>query len=151
MKTGAHTHDIDVPKPALWGAAALLVLSIALAANARRDRLHVEREPEEVGVWLTFQDRPDGSVVILDAEQGRQVGVLAVGEQGFIRGVMRGMFRERKLSDRGRDARFRLARTRDGRLVLDDPDSGRHVDLDSFGRTNAAAFAGLLEEARAGR
>ncbi|MBL9024793.1 MAG: hypothetical protein JNL21_21535 [Myxococcales bacterium] len=147
----ADAHDIDVPKPALWGAAALIVLSIALAANARRDRPQTGADVEAVGAWIAFEDRPDGSVAVFDAERGREIGVLPVGQQGFVRGVMRGMFRERKLSAMDRDARFRLARTRDGRLVLDDPDSGRHVDLDSFGPTNSRAFAVFLDEARGGQ
>jgi hypothetical protein len=32
----------------------------------------------------------------------------------------------------------------DGRLTLDDPVSGRRLDLEAFGRDNAGAYAALL-------
>jgi hypothetical protein len=37
----------------------------------------------------------------------------------------------------------------DGRLTLRDPSTGRIVDLESFGPTNAGEFAHLLAAARA--
>ncbi|MFY7781768.1 MAG: photosynthetic complex assembly protein PuhC, partial [Tagaea sp.] len=39
---------------------------------------------------------------------------------------------------------FRLSMWRDGSLVLDDPATGRRVDLRAFGATNRDAFARLL-------
>ncbi len=39
---------------------------------------------------------------------------------------------------------FRLIGRADGRLTLEDPATGRRVDLESFGPTNAAVFAQLL-------
>ena len=41
-------------------------------------------------------------------------------------------------------APFRLTRYADGRLALDDPSTGAHVELRAFGPTNEAAFARLL-------
>jgi putative photosynthetic complex assembly protein len=76
------------------------------------------------------------------------VATIAPETNGFVRGVLRGMFRTRKLESLGHDARFRLAREADGRLTLQDPQTGRQVELDSFGPTNSAAFADLLVAGR---
>ena len=39
---------------------------------------------------------------------------------------------------------FRLTRWSDGRLSLDDPATGRRIELDAFGPTNTAVFAHLM-------
>jgi hypothetical protein len=55
------------------------------------------------------------------------------------------MFRTRKLEALSRNAVFRLAREANGRLSLTDRESGRRIDLDSFGPTNSESFATFLE------
>jgi putative photosynthetic complex assembly protein len=52
--------------------------------------------------------------------------------------------RDRKKLALGPEMPFRLTLWHDGRLVLDDPATGRHVDLRAFGTTNRNAFARLL-------
>ena len=42
-------------------------------------------------------------------------------------------------------SRFGLIGRADGRLTLEDPATGRRVDLESFGPTNAAVFAQILD------
>jgi len=44
---------------------------------------------------------------------------------------------------------FVLTRWANGTLSLHDPTTGRKVELDAFGPTNAQAFAGLLNAAEA--
>jgi putative photosynthetic complex assembly protein len=66
------------------------------------------------------------------------------GTNGFVRGVLRGLARERRLNDVGAQPPFQLTRWSDGRLSLDDPATGRRIDLVAFGPTNAGAFAQLL-------
>jgi putative photosynthetic complex assembly protein len=144
-----HPHEQVVPRGALIGAAALIVATIALAAGARHARPATAAAPPLAEFAdVRFEDRPGGALAVLDAATGREVGALAPGTNGFVRGVLRGMFRGRKLESLGRDGRFRLARDEGGRLTLEDPATGRVVDLRSFGPTNAAAFDGLLAAAK---
>jgi putative photosynthetic complex assembly protein len=89
-------------------------------------------------------DRADGAVVITDSATGREVLVVAPGEDGFIRGTLRGLARDRRMRDLGPEAPFRLVAWSDGRLTLDDPATGRRLDLLAFGQTQAEAFARLL-------
>jgi putative photosynthetic complex assembly protein len=100
---------------------------------------------------LLFRDQPDGGVAVIDAGSGQTLEVVH-GEQGFLRGVLRSMARERRRSDLGADAPLELLARADGRLTLLDPLTGRRIDLESFGPTNAGVFARWLEpSAPAGR
>ncbi|MBL8953851.1 MAG: hypothetical protein JNK82_23950 [Myxococcaceae bacterium] len=141
-------HDVHIPKPVLLGAAVLMVSSLALAGTARVWRDTAPRPVPLEQYEVSFEDRSDGAVVMFDAKTGREVKVLAPGGSGFVRGVLRGMFRQRKLESLGREARFLLAREADGQLSLEDPQTGRRVTLDVFGPTNTEAFAELLAALR---
>ena len=59
----------------------------------------------------------------------------------IIRATMRGLARERIRSGIGSETPFKLTRWSDGTLSLLDETSGRRIDLDAFGPTNAGAFA----------
>jgi putative photosynthetic complex assembly protein len=90
---------------------------------------------------LTFQDRADGAVV---AREGAAEVAVFQGEQGFLRGTLRGMARVRRGYDVSSDVPFTLTAWADGRLTLDDPATRQRIDLEAFGPTNAAVFARLL-------
>lgn len=144
---GTHHHDQKVPLGALVGAAALILASLALATQARSAAVASEAPPAAVrrSIDLRFEDRPDGSVAVLEASTNREVDVVPPEQGGFVRGVMRGMFRTRKLESIDPAEEFALVRRQDGALVIEDPHSGRAVDLRSFGAANYEAFARLLD------
>ena len=94
---------------------------------------------------LRFVDRGDGAVVIQDAGAGGIASVIEPGQQtGFIRGVMRGLARERRMHGIGDGPPFTLTLWRDGELSLTDSATGRSIEMTAFGSTNRAAFAALL-------
>ena len=72
------------------------------------------------------------------------VDTLAPGSNGFIRVVMRGLARERRLGDIGAQPPFRLTRYAGGEITLTDTSSGKQIDLGAFGSTNTEAFARLI-------
>ena len=92
---------------------------------------------------LRFDDLPDGAVAAIDVNSGALVQRFE-GEQGFLRGTLRAMARERKLHGVGRDGAFELLLYADGRLTLLDPQTGMRIALESFGATNTGVFARLL-------
>ncbi|MCP4637111.1 MAG: photosynthetic complex assembly protein PuhC [Methyloversatilis sp.] len=96
---------------------------------------------------LRFEDRPDGSIAVIDARTGTQIDAF-VGEQGFVRGTLRGLVRERRRQQIGPEQPFSLVARADGRLTLIDPGTARRVDLESFGPVNAGAFGRLLDAGR---
>jgi len=139
--------DEQVPRALLLSAAALIAFALLAAAGARISGLGTTHMPASKPLEireLRFHDRSDGAVVVTDAASAREVEIIAPGTNGFVRGVLRGLARERKRQDLGMQAPFRLTRWVDGRLSLDDPATGRHVDLEAFGPTNAGAFAQML-------
>jgi putative photosynthetic complex assembly protein len=140
-------HEQAIPRGALLGAAALILLTVALSAQARREHVSAPAAapaPPLESIQVSFDDRRDGTLGVVDATTGRELAEVPPGTNGFIRGVLRGMFRRRKLESLGHDAKFILSREADGRLTLDDPQTNRRIDLDSFGPTNSTAFANLL-------
>ena len=143
MKTPIH-----MPHPPLAVGFVLAALSVAGAAVGRMTHVaDVNQAGSRVQQRdLVFEDRADGAVVVRDAAGLRPVAVFT-GENGFLRGTLRGLARTRKAEQVGPEAPFRLSTWSDGRLTLDDPATGRHVELLAFGPDNAAVFARLLPEA----
>jgi putative photosynthetic complex assembly protein len=92
---------------------------------------------------LRFVDQADGAVVAVDNHSGKQVQRFE-GEQGFLRGTLRAMVRERRMRGLGAELPFELMLHHDGRLTLHDPSTGTRIALESFGATNTRVFAGLL-------
>ena len=156
--TGEHHSP---PSSLLLGIGVLLagtMLLIALARSSNVGLLSAQQvepgaqaaAPREAAT-LRFIDRADGAVVVERASDSAQVAVLGADGTGFIRGVLRGLARERRM--RGIDAQppFELVRWSDGRLTLKDTATGRLIDLGAFGPTNLDAFAQLLAAASAAR
>jgi putative photosynthetic complex assembly protein len=109
--------------------------------QAMRSEAHVARLVQRD---LIFSDRADGAVVVTDLS-GATVGVIMPNsEQGFVRGLMRGLARERRLREAPKSAPFRLELWSDNGLTLTDLATGRQIELGSFGPTNRAAFAVML-------
>lgn len=92
---------------------------------------------------LRFEDRSDGAVVIYAGAENQPIDVLT-GENGFLRGTLRGLARARRMEGASPAAPFRLTAWSSGRLTLDDPLTGRRVELEAFGPVNTAVFARLL-------
>lgn len=133
------------PRIVLIGIGAL-VLAALLAVGAVRWSGVSVREPDAPSVatrLLRFEDRLDGSIAVIDARSGATLDRLR-GEQGFIRGALRALTRERRMRDVGPMPPFELAARADGRLTLVDPSTGARIDLESFGPANAGVFARLM-------
>jgi putative photosynthetic complex assembly protein len=136
----------QLPRGALIGAGLLVGSSLLMVIVARLTGYEPARPPASTVVEsddLRFDDRGDGAVLIYDTD-GRLVDTLPPGTNGFVRGVLRGLVRERRADHIGPMPPFRLTRWADGRLSLDDQSTGRHVDLEVFGPTNAGAFADIM-------
>jgi putative photosynthetic complex assembly protein len=142
--------DRPFPRGALLGAAGLVAVTLIAVVAARTTGVGTTHVPASVAVEvrdLRFEDRGDGVVAVYEEPERRLLAVLEPGTENFIRGVLRGFARERKLQHAGHEHPFRLTRWADGRLSLDDAVTGRHVDLEAFGPTNAAAFAQFMSPA----
>jgi putative photosynthetic complex assembly protein len=136
-----------IPRPVLWGAAAMMLATFVAATLSARlqPSRHAVAGPTTHLRELRFADRADGAVSVLDASSGRTIETLH-GEQGFLRGVLRGLAQERLRRGLGSERPFLLMVGGDGRLALVDPTTHRRIDLESFGRDQTALFARWLDE-----
>jgi putative photosynthetic complex assembly protein len=135
-----------VPRGALIAIGILVALSIAATAAVRLSGVDV-RVPDAAAVHtraLHFQDLPDGGVAVLAADRQTEVARLQ-GEQGFVRGALRALVRERRLRGLDQTEPFYLIGRADGRLTLEDRATGQRINLESFGPMHAREFGRLLD------
>jgi putative photosynthetic complex assembly protein len=143
-----HSHHMTFPKAPLYSAGALIVVAILLVVGVRVTGLGELRTPQAnvvVERMLQFKDHADGGISVIDASTDVEIVRVEPGTNGFLRSTLRGLARERWRDGIGREPSFRLTARSDGRLLLEDPATGRLVDLGSFGPTNAAVFARFLD------
>ena len=141
---------IVLPKALLAGAVALAALAFAAAGLVRWGGLppagvtEAPGMPAAVSRELRFSDLNDGGVAVHDATTGRLVATLAPGTNGFIRGTLRGLARERHRRSIGAARPLRLLGRSDGSLALEDPATSIRIEVGSFGPDNEVAFRRLL-------
>lgn len=137
-----------VPALLLIGAGALLGFTMLAVAIGRGEGVGLTQLPPAKAVArLEFraEDQADGSIALRDAADATHiVAWIRPGEDGFLRGTLRGLAQARQRDGLGREPPFSLTRYDDGRLDLADEATGRHVPLEAFGPTNSGAFARLL-------
>ena len=147
MQTDPNTMSISQPFPRmpLLGAAALVAFALCVALFGRAAG---QGNPANPGVAtaersLRFDDRADGAVIVSLAPSGQVLDVMT-GQNGFLRGTLRGFARIRRLNGIGSGPPLDLVGYADGQLILGDPSTGRHVELEAFGSENEAVFVRLL-------
>lgn len=126
----------------LRGAAPVAVTSEvrdSLAQSAPARKMLAQRR-------LRFVDAADKSVRVFDADSGIEV-YRVIGEAGFVRGILRGMARERRRLGKSADEPFELSFDA-GMLTLRDLATDQRIELTAFGHTNASAFAPMLRDVR---
>ena len=131
-----------MPRGALLALTSVLLVTVVSIATARYAGIST-RQPDAPALLvreLRFEDTPEGAVAVIDGVTGARIETVT-GEQGFLRGTLRGLARERKRANLGPEQNFQLIGRADGRLTLADPATGQRIDLESFGPTNAAVFA----------
>ena len=151
----AHSHADMLPRGTLVIAGSLVLFALSAAATVRIAGIPAAASPVAMRAVnhvalvssrnLRFSDRGDGAVVIEDADKGGTASVIEPGQHtGFIRGVMRGLARERRMRGIGDRPPFNLSLWRDGELSLTDSATGRSIELTAFGSSNRASFMALL-------
>ncbi|WP_426027654.1 photosynthetic complex assembly protein PuhC [Brevundimonas sp. TWP2-3-4b2] len=146
--------DKPFPRTPLIAAILLVVASLVVVGGSRAGLLGspANRASAETAVTATatadlrFEDQVDGGVIVTAVGGRTQVIPPATG--GFVRGVVRGMVRDRKSRGIGQEPVFRLTEWSDGRLTLEDTATRRSFNLNAFGPDNRQAFETMLQDAR---
>jgi putative photosynthetic complex assembly protein len=129
--------------------ASLLMAIILLIANYVQSG---KQEPQVDAAVITkktlhFRDLPNGAVGVISADNGQMIAQVE-GQAGFVRGILRALARDRRIRQISSDDAFELVSRSDGRLTLIDLATNNRIDLESFGKDNAAEFAAFLTSAR---
>ncbi|OWF65404.1 hypothetical protein B6A14_06270 [Polynucleobacter hirudinilacicola] len=129
--------------------ASLLMAIILLIANYVQSG---KSEPQVDAAVITkktlhFRDLPNGAVGVISADNGQMIAQVE-GQAGFVRGILRALARDRRIRQISSDDAFELVSRSDGRLTLIDLATNNRIDLESFGKDNAAEFAAFLTSAR---
>lgn len=135
------------PRGPLIAVAAMLGFMILMVGYARITGTKAELAPLAplaAEIDIRFVDLADGSLAVHDVATGNLLQTLPPGGEGFIRGVLKSMERQRKGYNVTLAEPFHLTRRENGDVTLEDPITGILLDLKAFGQTNAASFAQLL-------
>lgn len=150
----ASAHRVnDVPRGALVAAGVMIALSISAAGVTRLAGGYVVDPPPASPAEsrdLRFEDQPDRGIAVYDAGTGTLVASLEPGSHGFVRGLLRGLSRDRLVHRVGPDVPFTLTRWSDGRHSITDPATGSVIHLAAYGFGNVQEFASLLQAATTG-
>lgn len=140
-------HDSTLPKGALLSAIALVLFALVTVTVSRLTGVGSTRMTLPAVIEsrdLQFEDGKDGAVLVFDAHDRQLVESLAPGTNGFVRVVLRGLARERRVNEIGQQPPFRLSRFENGQMTLLDTATNKQIDLAAFGSSNAGAFARLM-------
>jgi putative photosynthetic complex assembly protein len=150
-----HSHENTVPKGALVMACGVVLFTLALTGATQMGIIAPSPSASETRVShsatalqtrvLVFADGKQGTVQVTDATSGETVHVYGQEGSGFIRGVLRGMGRDRHSRGVQMATPYELNRWSDGSLSLTDTATNRIVELGAFGPTNRETFEELLK------
>jgi len=136
-----------VPKGAIVGAAALIGFSLVAAGVGRLTGVGAVRANYANTVHTAtfrFEDRADGGISVIAPESGATIGVVPAGTDGFVRTVLRSLAFDRQRHGVGAGPAFVVAKWSDGHSTIEDPVTGRRVDLAAFGVANMQTFEHLV-------
>jgi putative photosynthetic complex assembly protein len=146
--------EITVHKVPLFLMGGIVVISVALTAGVTLGVFERQSVPAEAraaaGVKpvaersLQFFDEDDGTVRVEDGATAEVLARFGQGEGGFIRASVRSLVHQRRIRGEGSEVPFQLTQWDTGGMTLNDPVSGRSVEVSSFGPDNRAVFANLL-------
>jgi putative photosynthetic complex assembly protein len=102
---------------------------------------------------LVFKDGLNGEIIVQivshENDTYRLIKEIQLeGEQGFLRGTLRALTRERKSRQLSHEIPFELRLDSDNHLSITDPLTKNSINLDAFGPDNVAVFTKLMIQSR---
>jgi putative photosynthetic complex assembly protein len=136
-----------VPRTLLWAMFALAMSSLAIATFAAVTGRPPIAQPQVAEVlrerWIVLEGHGAKAVTVRNTD-GSVLLDLAHG--GFVTVIQNGLQTERKKYDVDPLSPVRIVEYKNGRLAVEDPDTGWSVELYAFGGDNKAAFERLLDQ-----
>ncbi len=141
--------QLSPPKPMLRVAVTMVAIVFTMAILATQFGIFKSADVYENPVAqrpLSFDDTPDGGILVTDGQTGEVALTLPPGTNGFLRGALRAMADRRRIANKSQDAPFLLTAWGDGRITIEDPETGERVAVSSFGPTQVRSFVALLDK-----
>jgi putative photosynthetic complex assembly protein len=136
-----------VPRTLLWAMLALALSALAITTFAVVTDRPPEAQPQAAEVlrdrWIVLEGHDAKAVTVRDTD-GTVIEDLAHG--GFVTVIQNGLATERKKHGVDPLRPVRIVEYANGRLAVEDPDTGWSVELYAFGGENKAAFERLLDQ-----
>jgi len=137
--------------------AMLLVMIVTLLYVAFETQMNTptveQSSPIVQKVILVIDDDKNGDILLTVSKTRQQSAINSppqimrfTGEQGFLRGTLRALARDRRMRNLTSESPFELTLFKDGRLSIIDTLTGRGIDLEAFGPDNVAVFSKILAE-----
>ena len=149
----ADSPERPIPPAIIVGGGLVMAVSLLAVSSARMGVAPRQAHPASaVAAAYDFRvSAPDaaGFETVLSARDGRAVAPLSDKGDDFLPSLVDKLRQERALKGLHGDASFRLVRFADGRVSLQDPVTGRELNLESFGSVNEANAARLIAEGQA--
>lgn len=145
------TEPERIPRPLLLGVGALVMTTLIGVTAMRLAGVEPVAQPPSLAaadsrVLVRIVEIDGGGVDLRDPETGTVEASLGVGEDGFVRGVMRALTHRRSVSGAPADGPVELIAFPGGHIALLDPSTGWRADLTGFGADNLATFASLMSD-----
>ena len=135
-----------VPRALLWAMFALAMSALAITTFAVVTGKPPEAQPQASSVlrdrWIVLEGHGAKAVTVRDKD-GTVLAEMAHG--GFVTVIQNGLQTERRKHDVDPLNPVRIVEYTNGRLAVEDPDTGWSVELYAFGSDNKAAFERLLD------
>lgn len=141
--------NLTPPKPALRVAVAMIAMVFTMAVLASQFGIFKSPDVYENPVAqraLSFSDASDGGILVKDGSTGETALTLPPGTNGFLRGALRAMADRRRVMQKSPDAPFLLTAWGDGRISIEDLETGERIAVSSFGPTQVRSFVALLDK-----
>lgn len=141
--------QLTPPKPMLRVAIAMIAMVFTMAILATQFGIFKSPDIYEDPVAqraLSFDDATDGGILVKDGLTGEVALTLPPGTNGFLRGALRSMADRRRVAKKSQEAPFLLTAWGDGRITIDDPETGERIAVSSFGPTQVRSFVALLDK-----
>ncbi|HQT84890.1 MULTISPECIES: photosynthetic complex assembly protein PuhC [Acidiphilium] len=149
MSGAAPYHDDDapphVPRWAVIAAGCLMLGTVALATISRLTTPDYSLPAATAPIMaVRFIQTEAQALLVQNAATGKPITTIAPSADAFLRTTLRTMIEARLADGFSRTAPFLLIPAAHHVLILDDPTTGEHIDLQAFGPSNSGQFKALM-------
>lgn len=136
-----------VPRTLLWAMFGLAMASLAITSFAVLTGREPVAQPEAAEAvrdrWIVLEGHDAKAVTVRNADGSL---LLDLPHGGFVTVIQNGLATERRKHKVDPLLPVRLVEYANGRLAVEDPETGWSIELYAFGQDNKAAFERLLDQ-----